>query len=205
MTIKVGDTIPSMKLMMATADGPKEVSTDDVFKGKKVVLFAVPGAFTPTCSSSHLPGFLAKIDAFKARGVDEIALTSVNDAFVLDAWAKSSGAEGKISFLADGSGEFAKALGLSLDLTERGLGVRSQRYAMLVEDGVVRNLNVEPVPSNAEVSSADALLAQIYKSAVVRRFSCAPAPSRAVILGTPPYPDGRVRPRARSWDRQRDP
>src|ERR1700740_2935725 len=106
MTIKVGDAIPSMKLMMATADGPKEVSTDDIFKGKKVVLFAVPGAFTPTCSNSHLPGFLNNADAFKGKGIDTIAVTGVNDVFVFDAWKKSTGAGTKIEFLSDGSGEF---------------------------------------------------------------------------------------------------
>jgi peroxiredoxin len=160
MTIKPGDALPKAVFTVMTPEGPKTRTAEEIFKGRKVVLFAVPGAFTPTCSSTHLPGFLARIDSFKALGVDEIALTSVNDVFVLDAWAKSSGADGKISFLADGSGDFARALGLSLDLTERGLGFRSQRYAMLVDNGVVRKLNVEPVPSNAEASSADALLAQ---------------------------------------------
>ena len=158
MTIKVGDAIPSMKMMMATADGPKEVSTDDIFKGKKVVLFAVPGAFTPTCSARHLPSFTQNIAAIKAKGVDTIAVTAVNDVFVMSAWQKAACPDGSIEFLADGSAEFAKALGLTADLVARGLGVRSQRYAMLVEDGVVKRLNIEDAPGKAEISGADNLL-----------------------------------------------
>src|SRR5215472_3191361 len=161
MAIKVGDHIPEAKFRVMTAQGPGWTSTDDVFKGKKVVLFAVPGAFTPTCHKNHLPGFLQNADAIKAKGVDAIAVTGVNDVFVMDAWKKASGAEGKIEFLADGSADFAKALGLTADLVARGLGIRSQRYAMLVEDGVVKKLNLEEAPGKAEISSADNLLKQL--------------------------------------------
>ena len=157
MTIKVGDTIPSMKLMQATAEGPKEISTDDIFKGKKVVLFAVPGAFTPTCSARHLPGFVQNIDALHAKGVDTVACISVNDAFVMGAWGKDQGTEGKVTMLADGSAAFAKALGLELDLMGRGMGVRSQRYALVAEDGKVTHLGVEQ-PGGFEVSNAEAVL-----------------------------------------------
>ena len=157
MTIKVGDTIPSMKLMQATAEGPKEISTDDIFKGKKVVLFAVPGAFTPTCSARHLPGFVQNIDALHAKGVDTVACISVNDAFVMGAWGKDQGTEGKVTMLADGSAAFAKALGLELDLMGRGMGVRSQRYALVAEDGKVTHLGVEQ-PGGFEVSKAEAVL-----------------------------------------------
>ena len=160
MTIKVGDTIPSMKLMQATAEGPKEISTDDIFKGKKVVLFAVPGAFTPTCSARHLPGFVQNIDALHAKGVDTVACISVNDAFVMGAWGKDQGTEGKVTMLADGSAAFAKALGLELDLMGRGMGVRSQRYALVAEDGKVTHLGVEQ-PGGVEVSKAEAVLAAL--------------------------------------------
>ena len=157
MTIKVGDTIPSMKLMQATAEGPKETSTDDIFKGKKVVLFAVPGAFTPTCSAKHLPGFVQNADAFKAKGVDTVACISVNDAFVMGAWGKDQGTEGKVEMLADGAAAFAKAIGLELDLNARGMGWRSQRYALVAENGVVTHLGVE-APGGFEVSKAEAIL-----------------------------------------------
>ena len=158
MAIKVGDRLPSATFMTMTADGPKPQTTDDIFKGKKVVLFAVPGAFTPTCHKNHLPGFLTNADAIKGKGIDTIAVTGVNDVFVMDAWKKNTAAEGKIEFLADGSAAFAKAIGLSVDLGERGLGTRSQRYAMVVEDGVVKTLNVEDAPGKAEVSGAENLL-----------------------------------------------
>lgn len=159
MTIKVGDRLPSTTFTVMTADGPKPMTTDEVFKGKKVVLFAVPGAFTPTCHKNHMPGFVKNADAIKAKGVGAIVVTAVNDVFVMDAWKKDSGAAGKVDqFLADGSGNFAKALGLTADLTERGLGVRSQRYAMIVEDGVVKTLNIEDAPGKADISSADALI-----------------------------------------------
>ena len=157
MVIKVGDRVPSGSFMTMSADGPKPVTTDELFKGKKVVLFAVPGAFTPTCHRNHLPGFVKNADAIKGKGIDTIAVTGVNDVFVMDAWKKASGGDA-IEFLADGSGNWAKALGLTLDMTERGLGVRSQRYSMLVEDGVVKTLNIEEGPGKAEVSGADNLL-----------------------------------------------
>jgi peroxiredoxin (alkyl hydroperoxide reductase subunit C) len=160
MTIKVGDTIPSMKLMMATPEGPKETSTDDIFKGKKVVLFAVPGAFTPTCSAKHLPGFVQNADAIKAKGVDTIACIAVNDAFVMGAWGKDQGTGEKVTMLADGSGNFAKALGLELDVTARGMGVRSQRYALVAENGKVTHLGVE-APGGFEVSKAESILAAL--------------------------------------------
>ena len=157
MTIKVGDAIPSMKLTEATADGPKEVSTDSIFKGKKVVLFAVPGAFTPTCSVKHMPSFLQNIDRLKAKGVDTIACVAVNDAFVMNAWAKDQGSAGKVVMLADGSGQFTKALGLELDLNARGLGTRSQRYALVAENGKITHLGVEG-PGEFSVSSAESVL-----------------------------------------------
>jgi len=160
MTIKVGDTIPSMKLMMATAEGPKEITTDEIFKGKKVVLFAVPGAFTPTCSARHLPGFVQNAEAFRAKGVDTVACISVNDGFVMGAWGRDQGTDGKVLMLADGSAAFAKALGLELDLTARGMGVRSQRYALVAQDGKVTHLAVEP-PGGFEVSKAESILAQV--------------------------------------------
>ncbi|GAC1554300.1 MAG: peroxiredoxin [Beijerinckiaceae bacterium] len=158
MTIKVGDKLPDATFTVMTPEGPKPRTTDQIFKGRRVVLFAVPGAFTPTCHRNHLPGFVAKADEIKAKGIDEIAVTGVNDVFVMDAWAKQTGGDGKITFLADGSGHFSKAIGLSLDMNERGLGTRSQRYSMLVEDGVVRKLNIEETPGKAELSGADALL-----------------------------------------------
>jgi peroxiredoxin len=158
MAIKVGDRLPNTTFMTMTADGPKPQSTDDIFKGKKVVLFAVPGAFTPTFHKNHLPGFLTNADKIKAKGIDTIAVTGVNDVFVMDAWKKNTAAEGKIEFLADGSASFAKAIGLSVDLGERGLGTRSQRYAMVVEDGVVKTLNIEEAPGKADVSGAENLL-----------------------------------------------
>jgi len=157
MTIKVGDTIPSMKLMMATPEGPKETSTDDIFKGKKVVLFAVPGAFTPTCSAKHLPGFVQNADAIKAKGIDTIACIAVNDAFVMGAWGKDQGTGDKVTMLADGSAAFVKALGLELDVTARGMGVRSQRYALIADNGKVTHLGVE-APGGFEVSKAEAIL-----------------------------------------------
>jgi peroxiredoxin len=160
MTIKVGDTIPSMKLMTATPEGPKEISTDEIFKGKKVVMFGVPGAFTPTCSMRHLPGFLEHAEAFRAKGVDQIVCVAVNDAFVLGAWAKENGVSGRVTMLADGSGTFTKALGLELDLVGRGLGVRSQRFALVADDGKVTNIAVEQ-PGGFEVSKAEAVLASL--------------------------------------------
>lgn len=160
MAIKVGDTIPSTKLMQATADGPKEISTDEIFKGKKVVMFAVPGAFTPTCSMKHLPGFVQNVAALKAKGVDTIVCTAVNDVFVMGAWAKEQGVGKDIVMLADGSGALAKALGLELDLVGRGLGMRSQRYALIANDGKVTHLAVE-APGGFDVSRAEAMLAAL--------------------------------------------
>ncbi|MEW6454344.1 MAG: peroxiredoxin [Pseudomonadota bacterium] len=158
MPIKVGDKLPSATFRVITADGPKPLSTDDVFKGKKVVLFAVPGAFTPTCTKNHLPGYVTNAAAIKGKGIDTIAVTGVNDQFVMDAWKKASGAEGKVEFLADGNGDFAKAIDLTLDASGNGLGLRSKRYSMVVEDGVVKSLFVEEAPGKAEVSGADAML-----------------------------------------------
>jgi glutaredoxin/glutathione-dependent peroxiredoxin len=157
MTIKAGDKIPSAKLKTMTAEGPKDITTDEIFSGKKVVLFAVPGAFTPTCSAKHLPGFVEKAAQIKGAGVDTIACLSVNDAFVMGAWGKDQKVDTKVLMLADGSAAFTKALGLELDLTGPGMGVRSKRYAMVVDDGVVKTLNVE-APGAFEVSSADAVL-----------------------------------------------
>ncbi|KQU54233.1 alkyl hydroperoxide reductase [Bosea sp. Leaf344] len=161
MTIKVGDKLPQATFRVMTADGPAAKTTDDLFKGKKVVLFAVPGAFTPTCHKNHLPGFLAKAAEIKGKGVDAIMVTSTNDVFVMDAWAKSTGAAGAIEFLSDGNADFAKEIGLSLDGSGFGLGTRSQRYSMIVNDGVVSALNVEDAPGKADVSGAEALLAQL--------------------------------------------
>jgi len=159
MTISVGDRIPSVTLTKATADGPDQISSDEFFKGRKVALVAVPGAFTPTCSARHLPGFVDKADALKAKGVDAVAFTSVNDAFVMNAWGKASDA-GDIVMLADGNADFAKAVGLTFDGSKFGMGERSQRYSMLVNDGVVEQLNVE-APGAFEVSSAEHLLSEI--------------------------------------------
>ncbi len=158
MTIKVGDRLPSATLRQITAEGPKEISTDDFFRGKKVALFAVPGAFTPACSQRHLPGFVDRSAEIKGKGVDEVACVAVNDAAVLTAWGKQQKSEGKVTMLADGSGELARALGLELDLSKAGLGVRSKRYSMLVDNGVVKSLNVEAQPGQVEASSAEAML-----------------------------------------------
>jgi glutaredoxin/glutathione-dependent peroxiredoxin len=157
MTIKVGERVPSGTFTVMSGEGPKPMTTDELFKGKKVVLVAVPGAFTPTCHKNHLPGFVKNAAAIKAKGIDTIAVTGVNDVFVMDAWKKASGGD-SIEFLADGSGNWAKSLGLTADLTERGLGVRSQRYAMLVDDGVVKTLNVEDSPGKADISGADNMM-----------------------------------------------
>jgi len=157
MAIKVGDRLPSATFMTMTADGPKPQTTDEIFKGKKVVLFAVPGAFTPTCNNNHLPSFVKNAAAIKAKGIDTIAVTGVNDVFVMNAWKKASGSD-DIEFLADGSANWAKAVGITADLSERGLGLRSGRYCMVVDDGVVKTLNVEDSPGKAEMSGADNLL-----------------------------------------------
>ena len=161
MTIKVGDKVPSARLKHMTANGPAEITTDELFKGKTVALFALPGAFTPTCSAKHVPGFLGKHADFKAKGVDTVACLSVNDAFVMGAWGKDQKVEDKILMLADGSGEFTKAVGLDLDLTPHGMGLRSKRYAMIVKDGVVKHLAVEENPGGLDVSSAEKVLAAL--------------------------------------------
>jgi peroxiredoxin len=161
MTIKVGDRLPNATFRLISEDGPLPVTTKDFFSGKKIVLFGLPGAFTPTCHKNHLPGFLAHEQAFKDKGVDVVAMTSVNDHHVLAAWSKATGADGKIKFLADGNGEFAKAAGLDFDATGGGLGLRSKRYSMLVEDGVVKKLNIEEAPGKVDLSGAEHLLAEI--------------------------------------------
>ena len=160
MTINVGDKLPEAKFRVMTADGLQVKTTDDIFKGKKVALFAVPGAFTNTCHKMHVPPIQQNADAIKAKGVSTIAVTSVNDIFVMDAWKKATAAD-KVEFLADGNGEFAKAIDLTFDGSGNGLGVRSKRYSMLVEDGVVKKLNLEPAPGKVEVSGGDTLLAQL--------------------------------------------
>lgn len=157
MGIQVGEKIPSVKVKVVRADGTKEANTAELFAGKKAVLFAVPGAFTPLCSAQHLPGFVTKADEMKKKGVDEIFCLSVNDGWVMDAWGKDRAAIGKVTLIADGSGEFTKAMGLELDATGAGLGIRSQRYAAIIQDGVIRHLAVEK-PMKFEVSSAEAVL-----------------------------------------------
>jgi peroxiredoxin len=160
MAIKVGEKIPSAKLKTMKDGKMQDITTDEIFRGKKVVLFAVPGAFTPTCSMQHLPGFVEKADEIKKKGVDTIACISVNDAFVMDAWGKDKGAAGKVLMLADGNGEFTKAMGLDFDGSGIGFGLRSQRYAVVAQDGVVKHLAVEE-PMKFQVSSADAILAKL--------------------------------------------
>lgn len=160
MTIKVGDRLPTTNLVKATENGPEAVTSDEFFKGRKVALFSVPGAYTPTCSAKHLPGYLDKAEQLKAKGVDEIACTAVNDAFVLGAWSKSNDAGDKVTMLADGNGEFARNVGLTMDGSKFGLGERGQRYSMLVNDGVVEQLNVE-APGEFRVSTAEHLLEQL--------------------------------------------
>ena len=159
--IKVGDRIPSATLREKTSEGVKPVTTDELFKGKKVALFAVPGAFTPTCSNLHMPSFLNNLDGFKKKGIDTVAVVAVNDAFVMKKWAEATGGDGKIDFLADGSADFAKGVDMVLDASANGLGLRSKRYSMLVEDGVVKKLNIEEAPGKCDVSGGQALLGQI--------------------------------------------
>ena len=159
MTISKGDRIPDVTLVKATDNGPEKVQSSEYFKGKKVALFSVPGAFTPTCSAKHLPGFVDKAEELKAKGVDEIAATAVNDAFVLNAWNKANGS-GDITMLADGNGDFANALGLTMDGSGYGMGTRGQRFSMIVDDGVVQELNVEK-PGDFNVSSAEHMLEQL--------------------------------------------
>jgi len=159
MTIKVGDSIPSVSLATMGAEGPEGLSTDDLFKGKKVVMFGVPGAFTPTCSAKHLPGFVEHADAIKAKGVDTIACISVNDAFVMGAWGQDQNVGDKVAMVADGSAQFAAATGLELDLTDKGLGMRCQRFSMLVDDGVVQSINVDE--GVFEKTSAEQMLSDL--------------------------------------------
>jgi peroxiredoxin len=160
MTINVGDKMPKGQFTRMGANGPEPVSTDDLFRGKKVVLFSVPGAFTPTCSAKHLPGFITNFDQLKAKGVDTIACMAVNDVFVMKAWGEASKAAGKVEMLADGNGDYARALGLELDASKFGMGKRSKRFSMIVQDGVVKSLNVEP-PGEFGVSSAEATVCQL--------------------------------------------
>ncbi|WP_298724159.1 peroxiredoxin [uncultured Ferrovibrio sp.] len=160
MTIKVGDRIPDVTLYVMSEEGPQTVKTGELFKGKKVALFALPGAFTPTCSAKHLPGFIERHAELKNKGIDLIACLSVNDAFVMGAWGKQQNVGDKVMMLADGSAEFTKAIGMEFDLSARGLGLRSQRYSMLIEDGVVKTLNLEK-PGAFEVSDANTLLSQL--------------------------------------------
>ena len=160
MTIAVGDSLPQATFPLMTADGPAAKTTDDVFKGRKVVLFAVPGAFTPTCDAKHLPGFVELADQIKAKGVDTIACTAVNDAFVMNAWGKHGGVGDKILMLADGNGSYAKALGLEMDASKFGMGVRGQRFAIIVKNGVATQVNVE-APGEFKVSAADYVLKQL--------------------------------------------
>ena len=160
MSINVGDRLPKASFVKATPDGPQPVDSEDFFRGRRVALFSVPGAFTPTCSARHLPGFVEKVDELKAKGVDEVACTAVNDAFVLNAWSESAGAQGKVTMLADGNGDFVEAIGLAADFNKFGMGKRGQRWSMIVNDGVVEDLNVEE-PGAFNVSSADYMLARL--------------------------------------------
>jgi len=160
MTIQVGDRIPSATLLKATAEGPEPVDTDSYFAGRKVALFSVPGAFTPTCSARHLPGFVDRAEEFRDKGVDEVACVAVNDAFVMQAWSQSAGAEGKVTMLADGNGDFAEQLGLTMDGSKFGMGKRGSRWSAIVDDGVVKELNVEE-PGAFKVSSAEFMLGQL--------------------------------------------
>ena len=190
MTIAIGDRLPEATFRVMTQDGIKEVTTAELFGGKKVVLFAVPGAFTPTCHLKHLPGFIESADEFKSLGIDTVACVAVNDPFVLGAWEEKSGGKGKVLFLSDGNAEFTKKIGMDFDGTGVGLGTRSKRYAALVEDGVVKALNVEDLPGVAVESTAAKLLEQ---AVAVRRRPCRfyDAPG-----GRAPCPRGRARRRA---------
>lgn len=160
MAIKAGDRMPSGTLKMMTKDGPKDVTTEDMFQGKKVVLFSVPGAFTPTCDAKHLPGFVQLADQIRAKGVDTIACMAVNDVFVMNAWGKASSAGDKVMMLADGNGDYAKALGLEMDARKFGMGVRGQRFSLVIDNGVLKSVNVEE-PGQFKVSAADHILSQL--------------------------------------------
>jgi len=159
--IQAGDRLPQATLRTLTPDGPKTVETGDYFKGRKVVLFAIPGAFTPTCSKTHLPSFAEHAGEIKGKGIDAIACVAVNDVFVMDAWGKAYGAPGKVDLLSDGNGDFTRAIGMTLDARGIGLGERSQRYSMLVDDGVVKTLHVEDNPGACEISAAPRILADL--------------------------------------------
>ncbi len=161
MTIKVGDKLPSATFYVLTSDGPKPKTTDEIFKGKKVALFAVPGAFTPTCTNMHMPSFVKNTDAIKAKGVKDIVVTSTNDVFVLKEWLKATGAEGKVDAVSDGNAQFAKAIGMDFDGSGRGLGTRTKRYSMLVDDGTVKQLNLEEQAGQCTVSGGETLLKQL--------------------------------------------
>ncbi|HEX8192915.1 MAG TPA: peroxiredoxin [Allosphingosinicella sp.] len=160
MTIQVGDRLPKASFVKATPDGPQPIDGEEYFRGRRVAIFSVPGAFTPTCSARHLPGFVERIDELRAKGVDEVACTAVNDAFVLQAWAESAGAGDKVTMLADGNGDFAEAIGLTMDGSKFGMGKRGQRWSAIVEDGVVKDLNVEE-PGAFNVSSADYMISRL--------------------------------------------
>jgi peroxiredoxin len=160
MTIAIGDTLPSATLVRMTDNGPEKIEARDFFAGRRIALFSVPGAFTPTCSAKHLPGFIDKAEAIKAKGIDEVVGTAVNDAFVMGAWGKSAGADGKVTLLADGNGDFVKAMGLDFDGSGFGMGTRGQRFAMVVKDGRLEKLFVE-APGEFRVSSADYLLSEL--------------------------------------------
>ena len=160
MAIKTGERMPSGVLKTMTPEGPRDITTDELLKGKKVVLFSVPGAFTPTCDAKHLPGFVQLADQLRAKGVDLVACLAVNDVFVMNAWGKASGAGEKVLMLADGNGEYSKALGLELDARAFGMGLRGQRFALVLDDGVVKHVNVE-APGQFKVSAAEYVLAQL--------------------------------------------
>jgi glutaredoxin/glutathione-dependent peroxiredoxin len=160
MTIQAGDKVPSVKLKTMTKDGIKDLTTDEIFKGKKVAIFGLPGAFTPTCSAKHLPGFVQHFDALKAKGVDTVACVSVNDAFVMDAWGKAQNVGDKVLMLADGNADFTKALGIEMDGTGYGMGLRMKRFSMYVVDGTVKSFNLEK-PGAFEVSNAETMLGQV--------------------------------------------
>lgn len=160
MTISPGQRLPEASFTISTADGPQKITTAEIFAGRKVVLFAVPGAFTPTCHMNHLPGYIEHLSAIKAKGVDTVAVVAVNDVFVMKNWAKATDAEGKILFLADGNGDFAKAVGLDADFSEFGMGLRSKRYSMIVEDGVLKALNIE-TERGVKESGAEKILTQL--------------------------------------------
>jgi len=161
MTISTGEKLPEASFKFMGKDGPEEISVSDLTSGRKVVLFGVPGAFTPTCHMNHLPGFLKHLDAIKAKGVDEVGVISVNDMFVMNEWANATGGKGKIHYLSDGSADFTKAAGLELDMSGFGMGIRSKRYSMIVEDGVLKALNIEEAPGTADLSGAAAILDQL--------------------------------------------